>query len=73
MSANIEINLDECAGCKTCFEACFLDVIRWDDGEEKPVISYERDCVWCFTCEINCPTQCINVKPQMAGQLLEPY
>jgi NAD-dependent dihydropyrimidine dehydrogenase PreA subunit len=73
MSANIEINLDECTSCGTCVKACFVDVIRWDDAEEKPTVAYERDCVWCFTCEINCPTQCINVIPQMPGQLVNPF
>jgi formate hydrogenlyase subunit 6/NADH:ubiquinone oxidoreductase subunit I len=37
------------------------------------VIAYEQDCVWCFTCEINCPVQCINVIPHMQGQRVSPY
>jgi NAD-dependent dihydropyrimidine dehydrogenase PreA subunit len=40
MSASIEINLEECTGCKTCVEACFVDVMRWNDIEEKPMIAY---------------------------------
>ena len=44
-----------------------------DLWEEKPVVAYERDCVWCFTCEINCPAQCINVIPQMPGQPVNPF
>jgi NAD-dependent dihydropyrimidine dehydrogenase PreA subunit len=73
MSANIEIDLDACTACGTCVEACFVDVIRWDDNDAKPVAAYERDCVWCFTCEINCPAQCIAVTPHMPGQLVSPY
>ena len=73
MSGKIEINLDECTGCRACIEACFVDVMRWDDAEEKPVVAYERDCVWRFTCEINCPAQRINVIPQMPGQTVSPY
>ena len=73
MSANIEINTEECTGCETCVEACFVDVLRWDDSEEKPIVAYEQDCVWCFTCEINCPVQCIDVKPDMPGHRVEPY
>jgi len=73
MSANIEINFEECTGCKTCVEACFVDVMRWDDAEGKPMIAYEQDCVWCFTCEINCPVRCIHVIPHMHGRQVSPY
>jgi len=73
MSASIEINEEECNGCKTCFEACFVDVMRWDDAGGKPVVAYEQDCVWCFTCEVNCPAQCINVVPHLRGQRVSSY
>ena len=73
MSANIEIHFDECTGCKTCVEACFVDVMRWNEDEEKPVVAYEQDCVWCFTCEINCPAQCINVIPHMPKRSVNAY
>ncbi len=73
MRANIEINMEECTGCETCVQACFVDVLRWDDTEEQPVVAYGQDCVWCFTCEINCPAQCIEVKPDMPGSRVEPY
>jgi len=73
MSASIEITLEDCTGCKTCVDACFVDVMRWDDTEEKPMIVYEQDCVWCFTCEINCPVQAINVIPHLHGQQVSPF
>ncbi len=73
MSANIEIRIEECIGCMNCVEACFLDVLRWDPDEEKPFVAYEQDCVWCFTCEIHCPVQCIDVTPHIPGQRIEPY
>jgi NAD-dependent dihydropyrimidine dehydrogenase PreA subunit len=38
-----------------------------------PVVAYEQDCVWCFTCEINCPAECINVIPQIERQPVNPY
>lgn len=68
MSAKIEIDTEACSGCKSCFEACFVDVIRWNEIKNTPIVAYEQDCVWCFTCEINCPAQCIDVKPHMPGQ-----
>ena len=73
MSAIIEINREECTGCQTCVEACFVDVMRWDDDEERPIVAYESDCVWCFTCEINCPAECINIVPQMQEHRVNPY
>jgi len=73
MRAIIEIDREECTGCQTCVDACFVDVMRWDDDEDQPVVAYELDCVWCFTCEINCPAQCINVIPHMPGQHANPY
>ncbi len=73
MSAKIEINEEACKGCKTCVHACFVDVMRWDEAKKKPIVAYQEDCVWCFTCEINCPVQCINVKPYVTGQPVDPF
>ena len=66
----IEIDLDKCTGCKMCFNACFVDVIRWDDNEEKPIVAYPEDCAWCLSCEILCPVQCIEVIPPIPGRLV---
>ncbi|MBN2339205.1 MAG: ferredoxin family protein [Acidobacteria bacterium] len=73
MSARITIGLEECVGCKACVEACFVDVLRWDDAAGKPRIAYAEDCVWCFTCELNCPVRCITVLPRMQGPQVQPY
>ena len=27
----IEIDRDACTSCQTCYDACFVDVYRWDD------------------------------------------
>jgi ferredoxin len=45
MSANIEINLEECTGCKTCVEACFVDERpAWRiDGRSLSVTLHSRD------------------------------
>ncbi len=33
--SSVKIDLDIYSSCKTCVKACFVDVIRWDDGEEE--------------------------------------
>ena len=58
---NIEIDKNKCNGCKTCVNSCFVDVYRWDDKEESPIVAYLQDCVGCFACEHNCPEQAIEV------------
>jgi NAD-dependent dihydropyrimidine dehydrogenase PreA subunit len=69
----IDIDLDKCKGCKTCMNACFADVIRWDDAKKKPVIAYPEDCVWCLACEAGCPAQCIEVIPNIPAPLFSSY
>jgi NAD-dependent dihydropyrimidine dehydrogenase PreA subunit len=66
---SIKIDRDLCNGCKTCVDACFLDVIRWDDKAESPIAAYPEDCVWCLACEDACPVQCIEVVPTIPGRL----
>ncbi|MGB9660758.1 MAG: 4Fe-4S dicluster domain-containing protein [Moorellaceae bacterium] len=57
----IKVDLEKCTGCKTCYKACFVDVIRWDDSNKRPVIAYPEDCVECNYCEISCPEEAISV------------
>ena len=61
----IIIDMDACKGCKSCVNACFVDVIRWDEENKKPVVAYPEDCVWCLACELACPEECINVIPNI--------
>ena len=60
---SFDINKESCTGCKTCFESCFVDVFRWDNEENRPIIAYPEDCVACYLCEDSCPVKCIEVKP----------
>ena len=57
----IRIDLEACNGCRTCYSACFVDVFRWDETAERPVVAYPEDCVECNVCELNCPQECIQV------------
>jgi NAD-dependent dihydropyrimidine dehydrogenase PreA subunit len=59
----VVIDKEACSGCKMCVESCFMDVIRWDKEQEKPVAAYPEDCKLCLFCEDACPVQCIEVVP----------
>ena len=61
--AKIEIDEDMCTSCKMCVNVCYVDVIRWDAEEERPVVAYPEDCAWCLFCEAHCPVDCIEVIP----------
>ncbi len=57
----IAIDRTPAPACQTCYEACFMDVFRWDDAEEQPIVAYAEDCVECNKCELECPEECIKV------------
>ena len=69
----IRIDFDGCTGCKSCMKACFVDVIRWDDTNKRPVVAYPEDCVWCLACECACPEQVIEVVPNIPAPLRSSY
>ena len=71
--AKINIDYELCTSCKTCVDACFVDVIRWDEEQERPIGAYPEDCVWCLACEEACPAQCIEVIPTIPGRLPAIY
>jgi NAD-dependent dihydropyrimidine dehydrogenase PreA subunit len=53
----IEIDRDCCTGCQICYDACFVDVYRWDAEASRPIIAYPEDCVECNKCELECPEE----------------
>lgn len=58
----ITVNSAVCTGCKTCYKACFIDVIRWDDEARSPIIAYPQDCVGCMYCQASCPVDALKVE-----------
>ena len=59
----IIVSKDLCIGCQICFKSCFIDVIKWDAVNRKPVINYPEECVQCGFCEMNCPKRAIKMEP----------
>jgi NAD-dependent dihydropyrimidine dehydrogenase PreA subunit len=63
----IEIDRDACTACGTCYDACFVDVYRWDEESDQPLVAYPEDCVGCNKCELECPEECIKVVVDFPG------
>lgn len=57
----IKFDTSVCTSCKLCFQACWLDVIRWDEDEDRPYVAYPQDCVDCLYCEVTCPNEAVHV------------
>jgi len=66
----IKFDPANCIGCKLCYKACFVDVIRWDEGQKRPVFKYPEDCERCFYCESVCKKDCIEVVPDYTSESL---
>jgi formate hydrogenlyase subunit 6/NADH:ubiquinone oxidoreductase subunit I len=66
----IIFDAEKCVGCKLCYKACFVDVIRWDEEKKQPVFKYVEDCEHCFWCEAICNQGCIKVMPDYESEKL---
>ena len=66
----IRFDADCCVGCKLCYKACFVDVIRWDTEKKQPIFKYVEDCEHCFYCASVCKKNCIEVVPDYASEKL---
>ena len=66
----IRYDADKCVGCKLCYKACFVDVIRWDEEKKRPVFKYVDDCEHCFYCAAVCAKDAITVVPDYTSEHL---
>ena len=57
----IRVDLDACTGCRMCFKVCYVDVWRFDEENDQPIVAYPEDCTACNMCELECPAECIEV------------
>jgi NAD-dependent dihydropyrimidine dehydrogenase PreA subunit len=61
-----EIDLQKCNGCRLCYQLCPLDIITWNDENNKPHVKYPDECQLCFICQVECPVKAVKVKIPLA-------
>ncbi len=47
----IIVNKEQCIGCKICFKACFIDVIKWDEAQRGLSSNIRKNV--CSVCSVN--------------------
>ncbi len=56
------IDYGKCIDCLRCWQICPMDVYRL--AGRQVYIAYPDDCMCCYLCELECPTEAITVNPQ---------
>lgn len=78
------IDLEKCTSCGICDDVCPADVIHMesapisgvtgsdigalDELKLLPVIKFREHCITCFSCEIFCPEQIVDVHPSVKNR-----
>jgi Pyruvate/2-oxoacid:ferredoxin oxidoreductase delta subunit len=74
------IDITRCTGCGICDDVCPADVIHMEPvvasaeiaglrrTDALPVIKFREHCITCFSCEIFCPEQIVDVHPSIKNR-----
>jgi Pyruvate/2-oxoacid:ferredoxin oxidoreductase delta subunit len=74
------IEITKCTGCGICDDVCPADVIHMEPAPVQPlteglietrllpVIKFREHCITCFSCEIFCPEQIVDVHPSVKNR-----
>jgi len=63
----VAVDWDLCTGCGTCLKVCPQQLYEWMEttghptSEKKAFPTREPECVQCYKCETQCPTQAIRI------------
>lgn len=66
-----KLDYEKCNDCGLCYEICPMDVFR--RLGKTVYVAYPRDCMACFLCEMECPTEAIFVSSRRAKLIPFPY
>ncbi|MEM3010516.1 MAG: 4Fe-4S binding protein [Candidatus Bathyarchaeia archaeon] len=60
----IKVDYSKCVGetDKICVELCPASVFC-NAKSSKPKVMNEENCIMCRTCQVNCPSQAIEIQP----------
>jgi len=62
MSFLIDIDMDKCDGCGTCYEVCPSgNFSEPEEGKVKVLEDMRDECVGCRACETQCPNEAIII------------
>lgn len=62
MSYKIEVDMDACSGCGTCYEVCPSECFgEVENGKTVIIAENEADCVGCRACDTQCEEECIII------------
>jgi NAD-dependent dihydropyrimidine dehydrogenase PreA subunit len=57
----IQIEREECIGCRICLEVCPRGVYTFNDGDNKADLMLPEACVNCNACVRRCPAECLHI------------
>lgn len=52
---------EDCVGCGTCVERCFLKALTVDEGTDRAVVNPEK-CIGCGVCVLECPSEALKLE-----------